>query len=102
MHSFSQPPAARQPGSSRGNKGRGLSIDVDDSKDNGEDDNYIANGEVFIKDNVAINSQGIAMRDNPKTFHLVYEDLELGDMIGRGCSSVVLHEYMHPLALCWH
>jgi serine/threonine protein kinase len=96
MHSFSQPPAARQPGPSRGKKGRGLSIDVGDSKEDQEDDNYIANGEVFIKDNVAINSQGIAMRDNPKTFHLVYEDLELGDMIGRGCSSVVLHGVHAP------
>jgi mitogen-activated protein kinase kinase 3 len=60
------------------------------------EESFIANGDVFIKDNVAINSRGIAMRDNPKTFSLVYEDLELGDMIGRGSSSVVLHGVHAP------
>ena len=30
------------------------------------------------------------MRNNPKTFTLVYDEIEIGDMIGRGCSSVVL------------
>ena len=74
--------------------GRALSINIhDDAK---FEESFIANGDVFIKDNVAINSQGIAMRDNPKTFSLVYEDLELGDMIGRGSSSVVLHGVHAP------
>lgn len=65
-----------------------LSIDVNDHS---VEDSYVANDDVFIKDNVAINSRGIAVRDNPKTFNLVYEELEMGDMIGRGSSSVVLH-----------
>ena len=61
---------------------RGLSIDVHDSGDFSE--SFVDNGDVFIKDNVAINSRGIAMKDNPKTFSLIYEELEMGDMIGRG------------------
>ena len=94
MHSYATPPAPRRPSNLR----RGLSIDVGEDAKDGDDteENFIANGEVFIKDNVAINSKGIAVRDNPKTFSLVYEDLELGDMIGRGCSSVVLHGVHAP------
>ena len=53
-------------------------------------------GELFVKDNLAINSGGIAMRNNPKTFNLEYEDLEIGETIGRGCSSVVLHGVHAP------
>jgi serine/threonine protein kinase len=49
-----------------------------------------------VKGNVAINATGIAMRDNPKTFTLMYEELEIGDIIGRGSSSVVLHGYHGP------
>jgi mitogen-activated protein kinase kinase 1 len=74
------------------NKNRGLSIDILDSYE----ESYIANGEVFIKDNVAINSNGIAMRDNPKTFQLRYDELEIGQIIGRGSSSVVLHGVHAP------
>jgi len=66
---------------------RALSIDVHDPYE----ESFIANGDVFIKDNVAINSTGIAMRDNPKTFQLIYDELEIGQMIGRGSCSVVLH-----------
>jgi hypothetical protein len=36
------------------------------------------------------------MRNNPKTFSLEYEDLDIGDTIGRGCSSVVLHAVHAP------
>jgi len=83
------------PRSSGGPRGpRGLSIDIESSA--GAEESYIANGDVFIKDNVAINSRGIAMRNNPKTFSLVYEELEMGDMIGRGSSSVVLHGVHGP------
>lgn len=53
---------------------RPLSIDVQESL---HEESFIANGDVFIKDNVAINSTGIALRNNPKTFTLVYEQLEL-------------------------
>mmetsp|Transcript_11821 Transcript_11821/g.11464 ORF Transcript_11821/g.11464 Transcript_11821/m.11464 type:complete len:343 (-) Transcript_11821:432-1460(-) len=80
---------------------RQLSINIHESVDHEE--SFVANGDIFIKDNVAINSTGIAMKDNPKTFTLVYDEIELGDMIGRGSSSIVLHG-MHsptctPLAL---
>lgn len=37
-------------------------------------------GNVFVKDNVAINATGIAMRNNPKTFTLRYSDLEIGSL----------------------
>ena len=60
------------------------------------EESFIANGDVFIKDNVAINARGIAVKDNPKTFSLVYEELDMGDMIGRGSSSVVLHGVHGP------
>ena len=36
------------------------------------------------------------MRDNPKTFTLVYDEIEMGDMIGRGSSSIVLHGIHSP------
>lgn len=71
---------------------RDLNIAINDAPE----ESFIADGNVFVKDNVAINATGIAMRNNPKTFTLVYEELEIGDMIGRGCSSVVLHGYHGP------
>jgi len=72
---------------------RGLSIDINEHS---IEESFVANDDVFIKDNVAINSRGIAVRNNPKTFNLVYEELEMGDMIGRGASSVVLHGVHGP------
>ena len=57
---------------------------------------YIADGEVFVKDNLAINSTGIAMRNNPKTFSLEYDDIEIDETIGRGQSSVVVHGVHRP------
>jgi hypothetical protein len=45
---------------------------------------------------VAINAHGIAIRNNPKTFTLEYNELDIGDTIGRGCSSVVLHGLHAP------
>jgi serine/threonine protein kinase len=74
---------------------RGLSIDINDSSKDVDESYTLQNG-VFIKDDVAINSQGIVMRNNPKTFKLLYEELEMGDMIGRGSSSVVLHGVHGP------
>ena len=79
---------------SRGARRVPLSIDINESATHEE--SFIANGDVFIKDNVAINKSGIAMRDNPKTFTLVYDEIEMGDMIGRGCSSIVLHGVHAP------
>lgn len=80
--------------SQRSNVRRTLSIDT-----KGQDpyeESYIANGDVFIKDNVAINASGIAMRNNPKKFSLKYEELRVGEMIGRGSSSIVLHGVHGP------
>lgn len=45
---------------------------------------------------MAITSNGIAMQNNPKMFTLVYEEIEIGEMIGRGSSSVVLHGVHGP------
>ena len=70
-----------------------LSIDIQESF---HEESFIANGDIFIKDDVAINSTGIAMRNNPKTFTLVYDELEMGEIIGRGSSSVVLHGIHAP------
>lgn len=70
---------------------RTLSIDTKATSHNDAfEESFIANGDVFIKDDIAINSTGIAMRDNPKKFTLHYEELEIGEIIGRGSSSVVL------------
>ena len=78
----------------RNNIRRSLSIDT--KSQDAFEESFIANGDVFIKDNVAINSSGIAMWNNPKKFTLSYENLEIGDMIGRGSSSVVLHGVHSP------
>lgn len=45
---------------------------------------------------MAISNNGIAMRNNPKTFTLAYSDLDIGDIIGRGSSSVVIQAYHSP------
>ena len=73
---------------------RSLSIDI--KGQDPHEESYIANGDVFIKDNVAINSNGIAMKNNPKIFSLKYEDLQVGEMIGRGSCSIVLHGVHGP------
>lgn len=66
------------------------------SESQSHEESFVANGDVFIKDNVAINSTGIAMRNNPKTFILAYDELELGEIIGRGSSSVVIYGIHAP------
>jgi mitogen-activated protein kinase kinase 3 len=81
-------------GTNKGSRKPPLRIDIHDGSNHEE--SFIANGDVFIKDNVAINSTGIAMRNNPKTFTLVYDEIEMGEMIGRGCSSIVLHGLHAP------
>jgi hypothetical protein len=75
---------------------RTLSIDTKSEAKDIFEESFIANGDVFIKDNVAINSSGIAMWNNPKKFTLNYEDIVLGDIIGRGSSSIVLHGIHAP------
>lgn len=72
------------------------SLSIDTKAQDYFEESFIANGDVFIKDNVAINATGIAMRDNPKKFTLLYEELIIGDMIGRGSSSVVLQGMHAP------
>ena len=73
---------------------RQLSIEVNESIS--LDESFIANGDIFMKENVAINRTGCAMRDNPKTFTLLYDEIELGVMIGRGSSSIVLQGIHSP------
>lgn len=75
---------------------RSLSIDTKGSTSDMLDESFIANGDVFIKDNVAISATGIAMRDNPKKFTLRYEDLQIGEIIGHGSTSVVLQATHGP------
>jgi mitogen-activated protein kinase kinase 1 len=72
------------------------SLSIDTKAQDYFEESFIANGDVFIKDNVAINATGIAMRDNPKKFTLLYEELIIGEMIGRGSSSVVLQGVHAP------
>ena len=45
---------------------------------------------------MSVTASGIAMRNNPKTFTLAYDEIEIGEMIGRGASSVVLHAIHGP------
>jgi mitogen-activated protein kinase kinase 1 len=79
----------------------GLYIHVDNKAQ--AEDSFDMDGETFIKGNLAINSTGVAMRDSPKSFTVVYEELIIAEQIGRGSSSVV-HRATHrptatPLAL---
>jgi hypothetical protein len=88
------------------NTRRGLQVAIQDAPE----DSFIADGkescslyftvtlsgDVFIKNNIAINANGVAMRNNPKRFTLEYKELDVGDTIGRGCSSVVLHGFHKP------
>lgn len=75
-----------------GNRRKALSIDIQDSVE----DSFVANEFVFIKDDVAINSNGISLRNNPKSFRLAYEELEIGEILGRGSSSVVVYAKHAP------
>lgn len=78
------------------NKNFRKTLSIDTKNSDVFEESFIANGDVFIKGNVAINATGIAMRDNPKKFTLVYEELQLGDIIGRGSSSVVIYGVHGP------
>lgn len=75
------------------NRPRVLSIST--SQDVHED-SFSMKGDLFVKDDVAIGSNGISKKDNPKIFTLAYDDLELGEIIGRGSSSVVLYGVHNP------
>lgn len=61
-----------------------------------QEDSFKMDGETFIKGNVAITATGVAIRDSPKSFTVVYEELNIGETIGRGSSSVVLRSIHTP------
>eukprot|EP00602_Paraphysomonas_sp_CaronLab_P006371 CAMPEP_0185027328 /NCGR_PEP_ID=MMETSP1103-20130426/12245_1 /TAXON_ID=36769 /ORGANISM="Paraphysomonas bandaiensis, Strain Caron Lab Isolate" /LENGTH=326 /DNA_ID=CAMNT_0027561263 /DNA_START=72 /DNA_END=1049 /DNA_ORIENTATION=+ len=71
---------------------RGLSIAINDATE----DSFTADGDMFLKDNLMIDANGIEMRNNPKRFNIDYDELDIGDTIGRGCSSVVIHGFHAP------
>ena len=62
----------------------------------GQVDSFDMDGETFVKGNVAITATGVAMRDSPKSFTVVYEELEINETVGRGSSSVVLRALHLP------
>lgn len=54
-------------------------------------------GDIFLRGgNLAIGSGGLAMRNNPKTFRVAYEDLEIGPVIGKGSTGAVLEAVHKP------
>lgn len=63
------------------------SLHVDVAED--ADKTFNVEGDVFVKDNIAINPTGILMKDNPKAFTVVPEELALYEVIGKGSSSYV-------------
>ncbi len=50
----------------------------------------------FVKDDIAIHSKGVEMRDRTKSFTVAPDELELGVVIGRGFSSYVQHAVHKP------
>ena len=71
-------------------------LHIDITEESLSTSNVCGDDDVFVKGDVCINSAGVAMRNNPKTFRLYYDQLEIGEMLGRGASSVVLHGYHRP------
>jgi len=66
-----------------------LKININGDSDPMEE-SFNMDGDVFVKGDIAINSTGVAMRNNPKKFTLLYEELEIGELIGRGSTSIVM------------
>lgn len=52
-----------------------------------------------MKGDLIINAGGVAMKNNDKTFAVRHEDLTVGPVIGRGCSSCVLRAVHKPTGL---
>jgi mitogen-activated protein kinase kinase 1 len=50
----------------------------------------------FVKDDIAIHSKGVEMRDRKKSFTVAPDELKLGNVIGRGFSSYVQHAIHIP------
>ena len=67
-----------------------------DSKRDAYEASYDMDGDCFIKGNIAINSSGVAMRDSDRSFTVLYEELEVGPIIGRGASSYVQRATHRP------
>ena len=55
----------------------------------GAEESYVLDGAVFVRDNVAILPNGVAMKDAPRTFVVEPDSLEYGEVLGRGASSYV-------------
>eukprot|EP00968_Pinguiococcus_pyrenoidosus_P009195 scaffold719_cov226-Pinguiococcus_pyrenoidosus.AAC.11 len=81
-------------GANRPDRGRFSKLHI--SVSTAPEDSFDADEEVFVKDNMAITRTGISMKNNPKVFQVVYEELEIGDNIGRGSSSVVVRALHRP------
>lgn len=76
---------------------RSLSIDtMGNSNHDPLEESFNMDGDVFVKGDIAINSTGVAMRNNPKKFTLLYEELRVGELIGRGSTSIVLSAVHAP------
>ena len=72
------------------------SLSIDPFKEDPYESSFNLEGDVFVKGDIAINSTGIMMRNNPKKFTLLYGELVIGEVIGRGSTSIVLHAYHAP------
>lgn len=75
---------------------RSLSIDTRNAAHDPMEESFNMDGDVFIKGDIAINATGVAMRNNPKKFTLLYEELKIGELIGRGSTSIVLSAVHAP------
>jgi len=74
-----------------------LSIYVEDDDTMGDvEKSYSLEGGYFVKNNIAVNGTGVAMKDNPKAFTVVPEALELANVIGKGASSYVQRAIHRP------
>lgn len=64
---------------------------------NGPNQTPTRSGDIFLRGgNLAIGSGGLTMRDNPKSFRVAYEDLEIGPVIGKGSTGAVLEAVHKP------
>ena len=70
----------------------GLAIHVSEAPE----ESYDADDQVFVRGNLAIDATGVAMRDQPRSFQIAYDELSIGDIIGKGSSSVVLQASHKP------
>ena len=61
---------------------------------------------MFVRGNLAIDSTGVAIRDQPMCFTIAYDELELGEIIGKGY--ILAHPHskgartLTPMYTCAH